>query len=232
MKLLLSCDDVFERLTRGPFPAPNAIDRAVDRADEAVDDHLRVCYECRQLAEALRPAVELLHESYSDTPADPTLPMYRGEPYPLARTPEEAAVMIERASPSGLMAAWIRAGHVTAACLLGIVMGCILAGGWISPDAKTPYDSQESMARGVTSEGASDLRGAASLAALKLQALKLQEVCWSPTGSASSAVAASVGTAEEATASCCTDCHSATASQAKGIDVARLQLACMACHVP
>ena len=67
---LLSCDHVFEILTRGPFPAGEATDHEVER-------HLRSCHECRQLAEALRPAVALLHEAVS---ADESLalPEYKG----------------------------------------------------------------------------------------------------------------------------------------------------------
>ena len=59
MKLLLDCDDVFDRLTRGPFPSGAA-------DDDAVESHLRSCHECRELAEALRPAVKLMHVAYAD----------------------------------------------------------------------------------------------------------------------------------------------------------------------
>ena len=69
-RLLLNCDQVFEVLTRGPFPsgAPE---------DEAVERHLRACHECRQLAEALRPAVALFHEAVSADEAL-ELPEYQG----------------------------------------------------------------------------------------------------------------------------------------------------------
>ena len=52
----MTCDDVFDKLTRGPFPsgAPG---------DDEVEAHLGHCKECRQLAEALRPAVELFQEA-------------------------------------------------------------------------------------------------------------------------------------------------------------------------
>ena len=55
-KLLLNCDQVFDVLTRGPFPTGSP-------DDEGVEHHLRACHDCRQLAEALRPAVSLLHEA-------------------------------------------------------------------------------------------------------------------------------------------------------------------------
>src|SRR5439155_22733123 len=69
-RLLLNCDQGFDVLTRGPFPT------GVPQ-DEAVERHLRACHECRQLAEALRPAVALLHEAVSGEEAE-HLPEYQG----------------------------------------------------------------------------------------------------------------------------------------------------------
>lgn len=68
---MILCDEVFEILTRGPFPtgAPS---------DGIVESHLRQCAACRDLAEALRPAVELFQEAV--TPEESrTLPSYWGE---------------------------------------------------------------------------------------------------------------------------------------------------------
>ena len=66
----MHCDQVFEILTRGPFPSGEADDAIVEL-------HLTACHECRQLAEALRPAVELMHEALDSDQAD-VLPGYRG----------------------------------------------------------------------------------------------------------------------------------------------------------
>lgn len=68
---MILCDEVFDILTRGPFPtgAPS---------DGIVESHLTQCDACRQLAEALRPAVELFQEAV--TPEESrTLPAYWGE---------------------------------------------------------------------------------------------------------------------------------------------------------
>jgi hypothetical protein len=66
----MNCDQVFDILTRGPFPSGEPSDAAVER-------HLCACHECRELAEALQPAVSLLHESIgAEEGAD--LPGYRG----------------------------------------------------------------------------------------------------------------------------------------------------------
>jgi hypothetical protein len=69
-KKLLTCDQVFDTLTRGPFPTGQPDDEAVER-------HLAACYECRQLAQALLPAVALFHEAVDDDEAL-DLPTYQG----------------------------------------------------------------------------------------------------------------------------------------------------------
>ena len=79
MKAVLTCDDVFEVLTREPFPAGGS-------DDEVVESHLAVCHECRQLAEAFRPAVGLFHEAISEGLED-ELPSYRGRLMPMIDSP-------------------------------------------------------------------------------------------------------------------------------------------------
>ncbi|MBA2114772.1 hypothetical protein [Bremerella alba] len=51
---LPTCDDVFDVLTRGPFPTGQ------HETDMPIQRHLTVCHSCRDLAEALRPATDLL----------------------------------------------------------------------------------------------------------------------------------------------------------------------------
>ncbi|PHS11942.1 MAG: hypothetical protein COA78_08780 [Blastopirellula sp.] len=66
-----TCDDVFDTLTRGPFPTGDAC------IDQPTERHLQCCHECRTLAEAFRPATEVLEESL---PAEMSsdLPVYQG----------------------------------------------------------------------------------------------------------------------------------------------------------
>ncbi|MBI3837367.1 MAG: hypothetical protein HY288_05475 [Planctomycetia bacterium] len=52
----MNCDQVFDILTRGPFPTGTP-------CDTGVEAHLNSCSECRRLAEALRPALELFQEA-------------------------------------------------------------------------------------------------------------------------------------------------------------------------
>jgi hypothetical protein len=67
----MTCDDVFDLLTRGPFPSGAA-------GDDQVEDHLTYCIECRRLAAALQPAIELFHESIGPEKSA-QLPGYRGQ---------------------------------------------------------------------------------------------------------------------------------------------------------
>ena len=68
MHRLITCDDVFEILTRGPFPTGQTVE------DAEVELHLSGCHDCRQLAEALRPAAGLLRECL----AEESLPVFQG----------------------------------------------------------------------------------------------------------------------------------------------------------
>ena len=71
MKTLVDCDYVFDVLTRGPFPQEG-------EPKEPVERHLESCFECRRLAEALRPGVEIFHEVLSSDERK-SLPVYWDE---------------------------------------------------------------------------------------------------------------------------------------------------------
>src|SRR4051794_12071787 len=137
-RTLINCDQVFEVLTRGPFPTGGPDDEAVER-------HLRACHECRQLAEALRPAVALMHEAVAaDQAAD--LPEYQGAlPWTrpqrrrlsvvrLAKAPQRAAappappILPERRQPH-----WLSAGRLIAASLLIAAIGFWFGGSFSVP---------------------------------------------------------------------------------------------------
>jgi hypothetical protein len=66
---MISCDEVFDVLTRGPFPTGRP-------SDGVVEAHLCQCTECQRLAEALRPAVELFEAVAPEESR--TLPSYGG----------------------------------------------------------------------------------------------------------------------------------------------------------
>jgi len=70
----MECDQVFKILTRGPFPTG-------EPWDEQVEAHLEMCAECWRLAEALRPALEVVQEAIP--PAESRcLPGYWGDARP------------------------------------------------------------------------------------------------------------------------------------------------------
>ena len=68
---MIHCDEVFDILTRGPFPTGAA-------SDAIVESHLTRCSECRRLAEALRPAIELFQEAVTPEESH-ALPSYWGD---------------------------------------------------------------------------------------------------------------------------------------------------------
>lgn len=212
MRLLLDCDTVFDRLTRGPFPGDAA---NVSPEDAAVESHLQVCHECRQLAEALRPAVKLLHEAYADdVPAHDPLPVYLSEPTSspasLAPTVREWNAVGSKQTPGEWSVGW----QLVAASLLGVMIGGLTTTGWLSGSSfsgRGPTGRQ--LAWSTSDEPRPTAQGMTALAALKLQ-----QACLSPNPTAAERLR------------CCTDCHSSQSAAKKGIDVARLQLACVACH--
>lgn len=126
-RAMIHCDEVFDILTRGPFPtgAPS---------DGIVESHLGHCDDCRRLADALRPALELLQEAV--TPEESrTLPRYGGsstceaDPWNHAASAgsktlvatrrfavRRPAVLVARAWP------WASSARFVAAALLGLVL--------------------------------------------------------------------------------------------------------------
>jgi hypothetical protein len=77
----MDCNRVFMILTRGPFPTGESW-------DEEVEAHLEKCADCWQLAEALRPALEVFQEAIP--PAESRdLPGYWGDARPAAAVVSE-----------------------------------------------------------------------------------------------------------------------------------------------
>ena len=123
----MNCDQVFDILTRGPFPTGT-------ECDAGVEAHLAACPECRRLAEALRPAIELFQEAIGpeesrDLPgywcavaADRTQPVvsYAEDREP-PRTPPPAVVHAPASGWSAL-AMW----RMAAVLALGVTVGSLL----------------------------------------------------------------------------------------------------------
>ena len=110
MKTLLDCEQVFDVLTRQPFPSGSAHDYAVEL-------HLQGCHECRQMAEALRPVAELLHETLDDEQRN-GLPSYDGErEVELTSRIMQQVSLVEVRPPQR----WFSSGQLSAALAVVIV---------------------------------------------------------------------------------------------------------------
>lgn len=241
MKLLVNCDQVFDVLTRGPFPTGEA-------SDEAVEQHLRACHDCRRLAEALRPAVALMHEAVSGDQAL-SLPEYQGSlPLPqLDDSPDDSSDV--RSLGLGLRrldsqtpplpkppfdyAQLINGMRLLAASVLVVALGTLAWGLLMSarnqdgiagsPTRPAPF--------GGSIAGRPDEEGLRTLTMLKLT-----PVCFAPGQRLLAAADAGTPLADAISGSdlltCCTHCH-APAQSTAAVRVAgndRFITSCSACH--
>lgn len=235
-RLLMNCDQVFDVLTRGPFPTGAA-------DDAAVEHHLRACHECRQLAEALRPAVALMHEAVSADKAV-ALPQYQGS-LPAQRTeqrklsvvrlaarPERQRVTGQATAPAGTIERRVQhaisASRFIAAALLLAAIGLVVGQRALSPQgwrelAITPAADP---AEGLPSE-----KGLLTLTALKLPptCMPVAHRPLSAEHAAEIVAALSSGSLEKL--HCCTECHHAGLKEGQLAKVvAAVQQNCQACH--
>jgi hypothetical protein len=207
MKVLLSCDDVFEGLTSG-------CDAACE--DEALREHLERCAGCRKLAEATQPAIHLfadamLAESLDRRDADSIAGVV------LARLESQRKVVLvesHRRSFLSLSAhAWSQLG--AAAAMLLAIGGLFWAA---SPGEQAPrhelamlpaFTSTLARATPPTEHGL-----------LHLASLQLPEACLSSTAA----------TQRTAKFQCCTRCHHGGDQIPAVRLVAFSQQSCVACH--
>lgn len=223
----MNCDQVFDVLTRGPFPSG-----ASDDAD--VELHLEACHDCRQLADALRPAVDVFHESMPHDEYD-DLPGYRGslresesQPLPLAvammldRPPAEATAICE---PRRKVVPERPSWRVMAACLLVLALAGLL---WtINSNSRNDWAFERSGApRLEQARFQPDADGLLQLAKLELSDKCMLRIHRGQLGATTPAG----GPTQHFV--CCTQCHnSASSSQPsppRTISVA--MAACTACH--
>jgi len=242
-KLLLNCDQVFDVLTRGPFPTG-------EPGDVAVEHHLRACHDCRQLAEALRPAVALLHEAVEPEQAM-DLPEYQGSlpwkrpqkrrlaisrlataPPPLADEPPvtrpQPRVAVERRRPQTFSA-----GRFIALSLLIALLGLIIGTSAFAPALQKDATSKLFVATADRNpvDGVPSEKGLLTLASLKLPAscIPLTHQALTPERAAEVAAALNSGTLDALR--CCTECHHAGANQPRITQIAAItQQNCQACH--
>jgi hypothetical protein len=233
-RLLLNCDQVFEVLTRGPFPTGSA-------CDEGVEQHLAACHECRRLAEALRPAVALLHESMTaDLAAD--LPEYQGALPPPRRPAIAPPVRTARRRPARTRghASFVLSGlRLVAASLLVASIGGLLYGVSMSPRSRWPVaqagNSQQALAPLAASPfdplRQPDEQGLLHLAAFHLPARCLPASHRPVSAEQAAELLAAMADGSLAALHCCTECHRAgLAPLGDGRLVATIQSSCQLCH--
>jgi len=229
MKLLMHCDEVFDILTRGPFPSGA-------ESDPAVEHHLRSCHDCRQLAEALRPAVELFHECLSAEEVA-HLPEYHGGVIPMTqpftrRLPQTIAEvqLPPESTPRHDHAheqRWaILLQSFVATALTAAVVMLVLSFGSSMRDLQSGSGKIHQLPTATSSADA----------ARQLLALHLPAACWLdqnfPRQGESMPVERQLALAiENRDIACCTRCHAEAKSHAPSItQVATLQQSCLICH--
>jgi hypothetical protein len=244
--MLLNCDQVFDVLTRGPFPTG-------EPEDEAVERHLRACHECRQLAEALRPAVALLHEAISADEAL-ELPEYQGA-LPWKR-PDRQRLSIARLAtrstdgprtppttpPPTMPAATTRTAQpyqfvrLLAASLLIFALGAIIFGIAAAPNGPRRLAMPQglfSKSFGPTeiADGLPTEKGLLTLASLKLPAACVPLTHRPLSAEHAAEIAAALANGSLGSLHCCTECHHAGLPRTGAAPLAALTRAnCQACH--
>jgi hypothetical protein len=212
----MNCDDVFEILTRGPFPTGAA-------SDHLVEQHLDRCSSCQRLAEALRPAIELFEEACLPEESQ-GLPRYIGPwasggeqprlPAPQRNSPRARPAEHRRSSPAcrGLPVDSLRLA----------IGGLVGAAAW--------EDSRADLA-GVA--GSLPIRTVA-LSREAAASLNLASPCWpvvaADYGSAAPRPAAALpDQSHDVLVACCTQCHAAQRPAAAARQA--ISLIASNCHV-
>jgi hypothetical protein len=259
-KLLLNCDQVFDVLTRGPFPSG-------DETDQPVESHLRACHECRQLAEALQPAVYLLHESLSAQDCE-ELPRYQGVWSAIDKQREELRDFrtdgpsrnVPRAAhaPSPRSAQHLEASFILRTLASVLLLVTVVVASWslittLSVTRLHPVAAADGEASGRRT-AAPEINPAGLVL---LASLDLPSTCfpgeWSAGFDSARLDSAGLDSAGQslpansdlrgAGVRCCTECHHAAAKQARQRDeaasrdpdvrlVAVVKESCAACHTP
>ena len=214
----MNCDETFDVLTRGPFPSGDV------NVDGVVERHLAACHACRQLAEALRPAVGIFHEAMIEAESL-TLPGYSGELSPAAEgslltlvVPASAPLRTRKigAQRSGRRAAtfiW----PLVAAGLMGLVVGVF--------GENIRSRQAEGIAATFVSVGSHPLvtHPVNREGRLLLVSLNLPPACRNTSGD--------FGQNRSRWYQCCTRCHAAAESAAApAVPLPTLTRSCLICH--
>ncbi|MFT5524825.1 MAG: hypothetical protein ACI9G1_000794 [Pirellulaceae bacterium] len=207
MKKLLDCDQVFDVLTRQSFPSGTG-------DDNAVEFHLLGCHECRQLAEALRPAVGLLHESLNKDECL-GLPSYDSDCDVdlTARIMDQVALVEVRPSQR-----WFSSGQLSTALAVVIVATAGVCGmAWQQNSPGSDINSEVGIAASTLTNKP-----------LQLASLNVGEACLLP--APKDALQNSKPPFDATRYQCCTSCHSEKQVDSVPAESILQNGGCFVCH--
>jgi hypothetical protein len=228
----MNCDKVFDVLTRGPFPTGTA-------CDAPVEAHLQVCPECRRLAEALRPALELFQEAIGPEESR-DLPGYwcavgterTGPLVSYARELEQSRVSPRPVTPapaaSGFSA--LSAWGLAASLALGVLLGMLASARW-TYDGFSAFPSDQS--HGVIIRPADEDETRFTPVEKKLLA-GLPAACYRNQPAVALRNTAGpqrvLDTADLGNLACCTQCHNAASDTVSSHATMNVSQSCQICH--
>ncbi len=228
----MNCDQVFDILTRGPFPTGAA-------CDSAVEAHLSECPECGRLAEALRPAIELFQESVGPEESR-DLPGYwsavatdRKQPIvSFAQQLEAPRAVPGRWTNRSLTRGWsaLAAWRMAAMLALGVTLGSLVhsrlsfdgvsSGGPVPSGAAIVPPQKEKIPRLTTAEHA--------------ELAVLPAACWQqrPITGPRNTVRGDqlLANADLAKLSCCSGCHNSQSDTTPSAATPQVAQRCQLCH--
>jgi hypothetical protein len=220
----MNCDQVFDILTRGPFPTGTP-------CDTGVEAHLSSCCECRRLAEALRPALELFQEAVGPEESR-DLPGYwcavaTGRKQPVvsyAQDPQPRLAVPRQWAKARLGSNWsaLAAWRFAALLALGVMAGSMMSSrGTFDGFSALPPDGS----------GAAAGAPAPKDDGPRVTLAEHQELPAGPADCSRQLLDDMVlAKADLGGLNCCTDCHHANAPSAPKSATAMVSQSCQLCH--
>ncbi|MFN0018490.1 MAG: hypothetical protein ACKVP0_09540 [Pirellulaceae bacterium] len=206
MKLLLNCDAVFDALTSGCD---------ADRDDEALREHLDCCAECRHLAEAMEPAVDVFEDESRAAERHSASAVSLANKVFARMDSERSSVLAETHRLCFLYLsahAWSQ---------LGAAAAVLLALGGLYWATSPREDSAELAALPAFTSPLARPTEPTEHGLLHLASLQLPSICLTPTAVSQDAAAV---------IQCCTRCHRSGEMLPAVRLVAFSQQSCVACH--
>lgn len=222
---LPTCDDVFDVLTRGPFPTGQ------HETDMPIERHLTVCHSCRDLAEALRPATDMLASGQSETAeADFSLPVFLAGD----STPSHRCITDQPERPTTDIVAAVRGPLIGLALCLMIVLA--VQGNW-SHGASGSGNSQPTSSSYASASAGGGANLTDLLAGPNICSLVSVDAAFKNQGTDNELIS-NLAEHKFSAAHCCSQCHHADSEKAKahkavslkGPQMLALVSRCQHCH--